>query len=60
MPIPIGVLAQAGAGSAALTNDYFLIQTVEANTNTSSVTFSNIPQTYKHLQIRHSIRSGLS
>lgn len=33
-------------------SDMELIGTVRLNSNTSSVTFSNIPQEYKHLQIR--------
>jgi hypothetical protein len=59
MPLGLGFFAAAGAGGAVL-NDYELIQTFEAASNTSTVTFSNIPQSYKHLQIRHSIRSGQS
>jgi hypothetical protein len=59
MPIPLGILAVAGAGGAPLTDDYELIQTVEGQ-NTTTVEFTSIPQTYKHLQIRHSIRSGQS
>jgi hypothetical protein len=61
MPIPLGVLAVAGAGGGpTLANSYELIQTVEASGNPSifSVEFTSIPQTYRHLQIRHSFRSG--
>jgi hypothetical protein len=60
MPIPLGVLAVAGAGAGGLTNDYEHIATFEASTNTEFVNFTNIPQTYRHLQIRHSIRTGQS
>lgn len=40
------------------TNSYFSIQTISiTNSSTSSVTFSNIPQTYSHLQLRCLIMS---
>lgn len=48
-----------GAGiskaSASLTtyNNYASIATVSANGNSNTITFSNIPQHYKHLQIRY-------
>jgi hypothetical protein len=37
---------------------YELIETVVLGSTTSSVTFSSIPQTYKHLQIRYSARGA--
>ncbi len=55
MPIPLGVLAVAGAGGAAA-GAYDLIETVIPSGTTGTVTFSSIPQTYKHLQLRMSVR----
>jgi hypothetical protein len=40
------------AGVAASTNSYESISTVTVSSNTTSVVFSSIPSTYKHLQIR--------
>lgn len=54
MPIPLGVLAVAGAGAAG-GGSYELIESALITTNTASVTFSNLntyASTYKHLQIR--------
>jgi hypothetical protein len=54
MPIPLGVLAVAGAGAAALPSDYDWLETTTLGSDTSSVTFSNLNNysAYKHLQIR--------
>lgn len=53
MPIPIGVLAQAGAG-AGVTPGFELLETTLITSDTASVTFSNLNNysNYKHLQIR--------
>ena len=53
MPIPLGVLAVAGAGAAG-GGAYDLLETTLVGTNTASVTFSNLNNysSYKHLQIR--------
>ena len=56
MPIPLGILAVAGAGGGAA-NSYELISTTVLGSDTSSITFSSIDQTYTHLQLRFSIRS---
>jgi len=48
-PIPLGILAVAGSAPAGA---YELIQTQVLSSSASSVTFSSIPQTYKHLQVR--------
>jgi hypothetical protein len=48
MLIPLGILASAGGVSAA----YELISTTVLGSNTSSVTFSSLPATYKHFQLR--------
>lgn len=47
--IPLGILAAAGAGGAG---SFESIATVTATTTVSSLTFSSIPSTYQHLQIR--------
>jgi hypothetical protein len=52
MPIPLGVLAAAGAGAAGGGAAYELIQTTLITGDTTSVTFSSIPQSFRHLQIR--------
>lgn len=39
-------------------SDFELISTIRVGTSTSYVTFSNIPQEYKHLQLRHIARSN--
>ena len=54
MPIPLGVLAVAGAGAAGGGNSFDLLETTLITTNTASVTFSNLNtySAYKHLQIR--------
>jgi hypothetical protein len=51
MPIPLGIFAVAGAGGGALPA-YEQISTQILGSTTASVTFSSIPNTYKHLQIR--------
>jgi hypothetical protein len=58
MPIPLGVLAVAGAGAGPVVagNAYEWLETTVLGTATSSVTFSNLDtnyaSTYQHLQIR--------
>jgi hypothetical protein len=54
MPIPLGVLAVAGAGGAAGGADYVRLESTILGTNTASVTFSGLGaySAYKHLQIR--------
>jgi len=55
MPIPLGVLAVAGAGPSAGAA-YELLETTVLGTATASVTFSNLDtnygSTYQHLQLR--------
>jgi hypothetical protein len=48
MPI-LGIIASSISGNLTAFNS---IQTFTITSNTASVTFSGIPQTYKHLQIR--------
>jgi hypothetical protein len=55
MLIPMGFLAASGAGVAG---SYELISTQILTTTAASVTFSSIPSTYKHLQIRMNVADG--
>jgi len=53
MLIPFGVFSAAGAGGGGGgTPAYELIATTLIASNTSTITLSSIPSTYKHLQIR--------
>jgi hypothetical protein len=56
MPIPLGVLAVAGAGGAVAGAAYELIETISVGTAVASVSFSNLTSSYgtiyQHLQIR--------
>lgn len=49
MLIPMGILAASGAGAAGA---YELISSTILTGNSTGITFSSIPQTYKHLQLR--------
>jgi len=51
MPIPLGIFATAGAGGGAAGGDYELISSI-ITTTPGTQSFTSIPQTYKHLQIR--------
>lgn len=53
MPIPLGILAVAGAGAGAA-GAYDLLETTVLSSNTASVTFSSLGSysAYKHLQLR--------
>jgi hypothetical protein len=60
MPIPLGILAVAGAGGGAAVSNYVRLQTTLITTNTASVTFDNLGTLaagYRHLQIRYTARS---
>jgi hypothetical protein len=49
----LGIMASSISGSKAVTNSYESIETVTVGSGGSStVSFSSIPATYKHLQIR--------
>lgn len=55
MPIPIGILAVAGAASPEASSFVLLASTELTNGTTTSVVFDNIPSTpYQHLFIRSS------
>lgn len=58
--IPLGIMATAGAGDAAGGAAYELISTTILGSTTASVTFSSIVSTYKHLQIRATMKSNSS
>lgn len=51
----LGIWASAQQG-ASLANSYESIATVNGNGSSSTVTFSSIPNTYKHLQLRITAR----
>ena len=61
MLIP-GIIASSISGSKVVTNDYFSIATgtVSAGNTSSVITFSSIPSTYTHLQIRMFARATSS
>ena len=52
MLIPFGVFSAAGAGGGAAAGAYELISTAFGTGSSGTITFSSIPSTYKHLQIR--------
>jgi hypothetical protein len=52
MSFGLGFWATAGAGSAAAAGDYEQIATAFGTGSSGVITFSSIPQTYKHLQVR--------
>lgn len=56
MPFGLGFFASAGASAAA--GSFEFIETITATGTSGTITFSNIPQTYKHLQIRGVMRSS--
>ena len=52
MPI-LGIVASSISGSKAITGNYYSIQTITVDSGgASSITFSSIPSTYTHLQLR--------
>jgi len=58
-PIPLGFWATAGA-SAAVAGSYELISTAYGTGSSDTITFSSIPQTYKHLQFRCVVKTTAS
>jgi hypothetical protein len=56
MPFGLGFFATTGAGAAA--GAYELIQSQVLSSTTTSVTFSSIPSTFRHLQIRISAKTA--
>jgi hypothetical protein len=53
MLIPFGVLSAAGAGGQVFENAFELIATATGTGASPTITFSSIPQTYKHLELRY-------
>lgn len=60
MPFSLGFWAAAGAGGGAAAGAYELISTQTLTGTAASVTFSSIPSTYNHLQIRAVARTDRS
>jgi hypothetical protein len=59
MLIPLGIWAASGASSGGPSGtDFQLISTQVLGSSASSVTFSSIPQTFKHLQLRMTARAA--
>lgn len=56
MLFPLGLLSQGGGGGGA--GAFEQIETVLLSSTTASVTFSSIPSTYKHLQVRTTARTN--
>ena len=56
----LGVIASANQGQFISYTDYASITTTTLGTATATITFSSIPATYKHLQIRVLARSDRS
>jgi hypothetical protein len=55
---PLGVLsAAAQVGPVPIISDYELISTAFGTGSSGVITFSSIPQTYKHLQIRYTAKN---
>lgn len=48
----LGILASSKSGRLFLPGSYESIQTIPVPSNTQQVEFTNIPQTYKHLEVR--------
>lgn len=56
MPIPLGILAVAGASAPA--EPFALISSTVLGSNATTISFSGIPQTYNHLQLRCLFRNS--
>ena len=57
MLFPLGLLSQGGGAAAGA---FELVETILLSSTTATVTFSSIPSTYKHLQIRAVGRSSVA
>jgi hypothetical protein len=60
---PTGATTGYSSASSSITTDfgaYQQIATTLITSNTANVTFSSIPQTYRHLQIRYTVRDAAS
>lgn len=56
-PIPLGIWATAGAGGAAA-GSFELISTAYGTGSSDTITFSSIPQDYKHIQFRCVVKNN--
>jgi len=54
----LGIMASSISGSKAVTSSYESIATTTLGSASSTITFSSIPSTYKHLQLRMIARSS--
>jgi hypothetical protein len=54
---PLGILSAAGA---SVGGDYEHIATVLGTASSNTITFSSIPQNYKHLQVRFSAKNTIT
>lgn len=59
MLIPLGILATAGAG-AIVSGAFDLISSATGTGSSGTITFSSIPSTYKHLQVRGVVQPSTS
>jgi hypothetical protein len=62
MPLQLGILASATAGSAVFTSDFELLETTALAGTATQVIFSNLDtySDYKHLQIRYAAKATSS
>jgi hypothetical protein len=58
MLIPFGVLSAAARGITPFSSDYELIASAFGTGSSGVITFSSIPATYKHLQIRYTAKNS--
>jgi len=56
--LPLGIWAASGAGGAGGGTDFQLISTQLVTGSPSSVTFSSIPGTFRHLQVRMTLKDS--
>jgi len=56
----LGIIASSISGSKAVTSSYESIATTTLSSSSSTITFSSIPATYKHLQIRMFWKSSIA
>jgi hypothetical protein len=54
---PLGILSAAGAG-VGVAGDYELIATAFGTGSSGVISFSSIPQEYKHLQLRYTAKNS--
>ena len=55
----LGIMASSISGSKAITGNYYSISTATVTSGgTASITFSSIPSTYTHLQVRYMARTS--